>query len=122
MGLPSALRMTRTGEYAAVRNGGRARSGRLMTVAFLADEAPQLPVRFGFTVTKKIGNAVKRNQVKRWLREITRAAAPRMVGSGRLVTIPRPIAAKSSFQEIVAEWHYLTGKLGLLDSPSPPSP
>ena len=122
MGLPSALRMTRTGEYAAVRNAGRARSGRLMTVAFLADESPGLPPRFGFTVTKKVGNAVKRNQVKRWLREISREAASQIVASGRVVTIPRPIAAKSSFQEVLSEWYYLTGKLGLLRPQTPHSP
>ena len=32
------------------------------------------PVRFGFTVSKKVGNAVERNRVKRRLREIVRRA------------------------------------------------
>ena len=37
-------------------------------------------VRVGYTVTKKIGNAVVRNRMKRRLREIARAELP---GAGR---------------------------------------
>ena len=33
------------------------------------------PVRVGFTVSKKVGNAVERNRVRRRLREIVRQAA-----------------------------------------------
>lgn len=33
-------------------------------------------VRLGFTVTKKVGNAVVRNRVKRRMRELARAAVP----------------------------------------------
>ena len=32
----------------------------------------QGPARFGFTVSKKVGNAVERNRVRRRLREIVR--------------------------------------------------
>ncbi|HEX5211073.1 MAG TPA: ribonuclease P protein component [Pseudolabrys sp.] len=39
------------------------------------------PARFGFTVSKKVGNAVERNRVRRRLREIVRVA-----GSGRIRT------------------------------------
>jgi ribonuclease P protein component len=34
------------------------------------------PARVGFTVSKKVGNAVERNRVRRRLREIVRHAAP----------------------------------------------
>jgi ribonuclease P protein component len=33
------------------------------------------PARFGFTVSKKVGNAVERNRVRRRLREVVRLAA-----------------------------------------------
>ena len=33
------------------------------------------PARFGFTVSKKVGNAVERNRVRRRLREIVRLSA-----------------------------------------------
>ena len=34
------------------------------------------PIRVGFTVSKKVGNAVERNRVRRRLREIVRRSAP----------------------------------------------
>lgn len=40
------------------------------------------PARFGFTVTKKIGNAVVRNRVKRRLREAVRLQAPALAVAG----------------------------------------
>jgi ribonuclease P protein component len=37
---------------------------------------PATPVRVGFTVSKKVGNAVIRNRVRRRLREIARQVIP----------------------------------------------
>jgi ribonuclease P protein component len=121
MGLPSAHRMTQPVEFAAVRTQGRAKSGRLLTVAYLAQPEVTL-LRLGFTITKRIGNAVKRNLLRRRLREITRETHPRLLGQGMLVTIPRPVAVKASFAELRAEWHYLVGKLQLLPRPAPVPP
>ena len=39
-----------------------------------ADQPP--PVRVGFTVSKKVGNAVVRNRVRRRLREVARQVIP----------------------------------------------
>jgi len=38
--------------------------------------------RIGFTVTKKIGNAVERNRIRRRLREVVRLSDPRHLRSG----------------------------------------
>jgi len=38
----------------------------------LLDRADDAPARVGFTVSKKVGNAVERNRVRRRLREIVR--------------------------------------------------
>ena len=39
-------------------------------------ESSPAPVRVGFTVSRKVGNAVVRNRVRRRLREIARAVIP----------------------------------------------
>jgi ribonuclease P protein component len=40
------------------------------------------PVRFGFTVSKKVGNSVERNRVRRRLREIVRLSTGKQTRSG----------------------------------------
>jgi ribonuclease P protein component len=40
------------------------------------------PPRFGFTVSKRVGNAVERNRVRRRLREIVRLSAVTQVRTG----------------------------------------
>ena len=63
------------------------------------------PVRFGFTVTKKIGNAVERNRVRRRLREIVRRTnAARMRAGHDYVLIGRRAALTSAFERMAAEF------------------
>ncbi len=54
--------------------------------------------RIGYTVTKRIGNAVRRNRVRRRLREAVRAVAPGLVAAGHdYVVIARGGAADIAF-------------------------
>ena len=60
--------------------------------------------RFGCTVTKRIGNAVRRNRVKRRLREAIRLAAPDSAQAGfDYVIIARRSALDRPFGDIVEE-------------------
>jgi ribonuclease P protein component len=43
-------------------------------------EAALMGLRFGFTVTKKVGSSPERNRIRRRLREAVRAASPRFSG------------------------------------------
>ncbi len=57
--------------------------------------------RVGFTATKKLGNAVIRNRIKRRLREAARLALPGQARQGfDYVLIGRPGTAERSFAEI----------------------
>ncbi len=55
-----------------------ARGTKASASAFVLQTHPRQdagPARFGFTVAKKVGNAVERNRVRRRLREMVRASA-----------------------------------------------
>jgi ribonuclease P protein component len=75
-GVASFGRLTRPGEFRALRGGKRihAAFGRLQGIT-RTDPAPgQIGLRFGLVVPKKLGNAPQRNRIKRRLREGLRRA------------------------------------------------
>lgn len=61
-------------------------------------------VRLGFTVTKKVGNAVVRNRIRRRMREVARAVMP---ASGRTgydyVMVARPNALHAPYPDLVRD-------------------
>ncbi len=83
----SRLRLRR--EFLEVQQRGRRiYSGELIVLAL--DSGGPRP-RIGITVSKKVGNAVERNRVKRWIREGWRAVGPDLPAVDLLV-IARPAA------------------------------
>jgi ribonuclease P protein component len=63
------------------------------------------PARFGFTVSKKVGNSVERNRVRRRLREIVRRSAANRIRSGHdYVLIGRRAALQVAFARIAEEF------------------
>lgn len=66
-------------------------------------------IRFGFTVTKKVGNSVVRNRIRRRLREAVRSASPEFPeasperGSLDLVILARRDALEIDFGMMVAD-------------------
>ena len=59
--------------------------------------------RFGFTVTKKIGNAVVRNRVRRRLREAVKQAAAHAAFATDYVVVARPAALTLQFERLVTD-------------------
>jgi ribonuclease P protein component len=63
------------------------------------------PVRVGFTVSKKVGNAVERNRVRRRLREVVRLSKPERMRAGHdYVLIGRRAALKRPFAQMMEEF------------------
>ena len=96
------MRLRKRAEFLAVRRGEK-RRGRLFLLEVLARGDTAAP-RVGFTVTRKVGNAVVRNRIRRRLREAVRVhAADDMQPGNDYVIVGRGEALAASFAEIGAE-------------------
>ena len=74
MGLPRSHRLTRREDFQRLYENGRKYVHRLAVFYVLPSETK----RVGLTVSKRVGNAVQRNRVKRRLREALRRRLPEL--------------------------------------------
>ena len=59
-------------KFLIVRDKGILIKGKFLNIQFLEDESLDEFIAVGYTATKRIGNAVKRNKAKRLMRELAR--------------------------------------------------
>jgi ribonuclease P protein component len=59
--------------------------------------------RLGITATRKCGDAVERNRLKRWVREIYRRSASKHLPAIDLVVNLKSVAVKTSFARLEAD-------------------
>ena len=87
-------------EFLRVRDGER-RKGRYFILEVLDRNAPEEAPRAGFTVTKKQGNAVVRNRIRRRLKEAVRLSAQFAMQPGHdYVIVAHREALGASFDEL----------------------
>ena len=99
---PAPARLRKRSEFLAVREGEK-RRGRLFLLEVL-DRGDGAAPRVGFTVTKKTGNAVIRNRIRRRLREAVRVhAAGDMAAGHDYVLVGRRDILDAPFDTLKAE-------------------
>ena len=74
--------------------------------------------RVGFTVSKKLGNAVTRNRVRRRLREIVRLNAGQMKQGYDLIVVARTRAVDAEYLKLEADLLHCCEQLQLLKKDS----
>jgi ribonuclease P protein component len=100
--LASVNRLTSGPVFAeTIRRGHRAGAGTV--VLHLAVGSDTRPTLVGFVVSKQVGNAVTRNQVKRRLRHLARERINSLPGCAVLVVRALPTAATASYAELGAD-------------------
>jgi len=99
--LPRVARIARRSEYDAVYREGRRRSSREFTI-FLRPNGLDI-CRFGWSIKKELGTAVRRNRIRRRLREIVRLHRQGIEPGWDIVIHPRSSAATANFSALTEE-------------------
>jgi ribonuclease P protein component len=89
---PKRLRILVRRDFLRIQGQGRRIHGRRLVFQFLPGRTDAS--RLGITVSKKVGNAVVRNRIKRWVREVFRRH-PELRPAGRRWSYDLVITAKS---------------------------
>jgi ribonuclease P protein component len=95
-------RLKRRADFLAAATGSKVPAGSFVLQARLRED--QGLARVGFTVTKKIGNAVERNRIKRRLRELVRLSDGTMQAGHDYVLIGRRSALNAPFERMADEF------------------
>ena len=98
--LSRPYRLTHGSDYKlVVRRGKRYGGARLVTSVLLTGEE-RVP-RFGFIVSKQVGNAVVRNTVRRRLKDVSARSLPLLPPGADIVIRAMPASAEASFADLL---------------------
>jgi len=89
LGFPRAFRLVKRPQFLACYERGRRHHSKGFILFVLEQPAPASHWRLGLAVSRKTGNAVIRNRVKRLLREFFRLHGPVIPGGIDIVAVPK---------------------------------
>jgi len=108
---PRSVRVRSRADYLKIQRSGRKMGGRYLIILSIDNDLPAS--RFGITVSRKTGNAVTRNRVKRRIRELQRLHRKNIIPGKDIVVIATREAPEATFTRMQAEYTNLIKKAGL---------
>ena len=103
-------RLKQRADFLAATAGAKAPAGGFVLQA--RDRHEDGPVRVGFTCSKKVGNSVERNRVRRRLREVVRLAPPERMRRGYdYVLIGRSTALNMPFSRLIEDFERVLARV-----------
>ena len=104
-----AVRLGSNRNYRYVYRKGKAYPSRNLTLVYLKGRG----VKVGFSVSSKVGNAVTRNRIRRFMREDIRKRIYAMK-NGRYIFVARPSAKEISHERLTSELGAVLNRAGLI--------
>ncbi|RME45181.1 MAG: ribonuclease P protein component [Caldilineae bacterium] len=104
-------RLRKNADFQRVRRLGEAQSNRMLVLIALPNHLPRS--RFGFAVSKRIGKAVRRNKIKRQIREAARLCQKDIQAGWDLLFIARAPIKEATYRQIEQAVHDLLRKHNL---------
>lgn len=109
---PTHERLTRRQDFLFLYEHGEKVVGRSFVLHVVRREGQGR--KFGVAVSRKVGSAVVRNRVKRYLREIYRTHRAQMDDDLHVVIVARPVSARLTFHDAQDAVHQLFRRGGVL--------
>jgi ribonuclease P protein component len=107
-------RLKKSKEFGYVYKRGKSYADRFLIMYIVPNNSQSNKV--GFSVSKKVGNSVKRNKIKRRLREIFRLNNNDIKKGYNLVFIPRAQISKAEYKDIENSMINLFKKAKILEN------
>ncbi|MDQ0061524.1 ribonuclease P protein component [Paenibacillus harenae] len=109
------LRLRNRGDFSRIYRGGKSFANGQFVV-YWSKQPDADPFRLGVSASKKIGNAVMRNRMRRMVKEIVRHQADRIAPKTDLILIVRKPATAMKMKEMEKSVLHVLKKAGLLKS------
>jgi ribonuclease P protein component len=102
-------RLRHRADFLAASSGLRASTPGFVLQARSRDD--EAPARLGFTISRRVGNAVVRNRVRRRLKDAVKRAAMDVKPGHDYVLVARTAALTREFDQLVADFAGALGRL-----------
>lgn len=103
--------LKKNGQFRSVYNNGRSAANKYLVILALKNGA--VYTRIGVSVSKKIGKSVKRNRIKRQVKESCRNMQASVSAGYDIVIVARKPVSDADFNDINKSVKYLFKKLNL---------
>ena len=107
-------RLKKRKDFAFIYRRGKSCAAKNVAMNYIKVKGDGLLI--GFSASKKVGNAVTRNKVKRLMRECVRHSIENIPLGHKIVFTARVRSAGASYDDISRDINYLIGKLNNVDT------
>ena len=114
LGFGSDARLTSRTDFQRLFASGRRISGRNLNLWFCVGPDSSAPARLGLSVSAKVGNAVRRNRLKRLTREAFRLNRAHLKLGSDLVAALRPNCHWTGLQQAQSDFMEICRKADLI--------